>query len=387
MLEKVILKNFKSFKKETSIDFAKTNYASLPQNVADNGVLKGCIFVGDNASGKSNIILSIKLLLDFLFLERDTNSGMFLCLFGDEPHYSLDYYFVIDGRHIRYYFQIHRKRGVTEEKLWLDDNLLMERLGDSAKSYIADPAGVLYDETDVAQDTLFLRTLFFNTKFSSNKVLKEWMEFLSNSVYINLYEKEIIPYRKNETGLLEYLEKNGCAEINGFFDQNHFEQNIEYAHSSEGKNVTVVMGDDENKKNIFFKRKGIEEPIPFQMESIGNRNLLRLIPPFFYVIRQNGILLLDEFSSGFHNDLEELLIKYFMNHSAHAQMFFVSHSTNLLSNSLLRPDQEYSVDFFEESGSKVNRFSTEHPRMAQNTEKMYRSGVFGGLPRYREERE
>ena len=68
MLSKITLDNFKSFKNKTTIDLAKTNYTILPQNVADNGVLKGCIFVGANASGKSTIILGVKLLLDFPFL-------------------------------------------------------------------------------------------------------------------------------------------------------------------------------------------------------------------------------------------------------------------------------------------------------------------------------
>ena len=66
------------------------------------------------------------------------------------------------------------------------------------------------------------------------------------------------------------------------------------------------------------------------------------------------------------------------------QLLFVSHSTNLLSNSILRPDQEYSVEFQNENGSFVKRFSSEQPRSAQNIEKMYVSGVFGGLPEYRE---
>mgnify|MGYP000305591413 CR=1 FL=1 len=70
MLTKITLDNFKSFKNKTTVDLAKTNYTILPQNVADNGILKGCIFVGANASGKSTIILGVKLLLDFLFSER-----------------------------------------------------------------------------------------------------------------------------------------------------------------------------------------------------------------------------------------------------------------------------------------------------------------------------
>jgi hypothetical protein len=73
-----------------------------------------------------------------------------------------------------------------------------------------------------------------------------------------------------------------------------------------------------------------------------------------------------------------------MEKSTHSQIFFVSHSTNLLSNTILRPDQEYSVEFRQEQGSSVRRFSSEQPRSAQNIEKMYVSGVFGGLPEYRE---
>ena len=57
MLTKITMNNFKSFKNQTTVDLTKTNYTVLPKNVSENGVLKGCMFVGANASGKSNIIL------------------------------------------------------------------------------------------------------------------------------------------------------------------------------------------------------------------------------------------------------------------------------------------------------------------------------------------
>lgn len=93
------------------------------------------------------------------------------------------------------------------------------------------------------------------------------------------------------------------------------------------------------------------------------------------------MLILDEFSSGFHNDLEKLLIKHFMQHAKGAQLMIVSHSTNLLASSLLRPDQLYAVNFNQE-GSNIVRFSDEQPRAGQNFEKMYLGGVFSGLPNY-----
>lgn len=384
MLTKITLDNFKSFKNKTTIDLAKTNYTLLPQNVADNGVLKGCIFVGANASGKSTIILGVKLLLDFLFSERNLNSGIFLCMFGDSPRYSLSYEFLIEEKIVKYFFEMDASKNMISEKLWLDGTLMLERMGLSAKSYIAEKAGINYDETDVGKDTLFLRTLYFNTKFASNPILSAWMDYLKSSIYINLFDKTIVSYNKAELSVASYLDKGGCESINRFFDEYNFEQNIEYEHSSKGGNVSLIVGEDDNKKYIFFKRKGIEVPIPFSEESLGNQNLLQILPAFLTVIRNGGMLLIDEFSSGFHNELENLLVRYFMEKSDHAQMLFVSHSTNLLSNSILRPDQEYSVEFQNENGSFVKRFSSEQPRSAQNIEKMYVSGVFGGLPEYRE---
>ena len=384
MLTKITLDNFKSFKNAETIDLMKTNYTILPQNVADNGVLKGCIFVGANASGKSTIILGIKLLLDFLFLERNLNSGIFVCMFGDRPCYSLAYDFLINDKNIHYAFEVDAGKSMISEKLYVDDKPMMERMGLSAKSYIAEERGVNYDETDVGKDTLFLRTLYFNTKFASNTVLKDWMEYLKKSIYINMYDKKIISYGNAELSVGRYLDKSGCREINDFFDEYNFEQKIEYEHGSRGRRVKLVAGDDENEKYIFFKRRGVEDPIPFGEESLGNQNLLHILPSFLSAIKNDGMLLIDEFSSGFHNELENLLVRYFMEKSKYAQMLFVSHSTNLLSNSLLRPDQEYSVEFRGRRGSIVNRFSSEQPRSAQNIEKMYISGVFGGLPEYKE---
>ena len=384
MLTKITLDNFKSFKNKTVVDLTKTNYTILPQNVADNGVLKGCIFVGANASGKSTIILSVKLLLDLLFSERNINSGMFLCMFGDSNKYSLSYEFLIENKTIRYSFEVDVAKKMISELLHIDNELLLQRMGLSAKSYIADSNGINYDEEDVGKDSLFLRTLYFNTKFASNSTLGSWMDYLKKSFYVNMFKGEIVSYGKRDMTIATYLDNGGCEIINNFFDEYNFEQKVEFVHSTSGGKISFVAGEYEDVKTVFFKRKGIEVPIPFFEESLGNQNLLRILPVFLSAINNGGMLLIDEFSSGFHNELESLLVRYFMEKANHAQMLFVSHSTNLLSNSILRPDQEYSVEFQDQNGSTVRRFSSEQPRSAQNIEKMYVSGVFGGLPEYKE---
>lgn len=373
MLKSYEVTNFKSFKNCTKFDLEQTNYKMLSETNQFNNILKGLMFVGANASGKSNSIIAIKFLLDCLFGKNEMNIDAYVCMFSDNPIMKLKYTFEIEAEEIIYEIKYQRVDRTMREELKVDGEIYLSRDGSVAQVYFTETK--LY--TDVPKESLFLRDIYFNTKFRGQNVLQKWFEFLSHSVYVDLYSREAIQYGNKNLSLKSYIEENGEKEINHFFDEYNFEQNIEYDEKASGNFVTVESAE----KMIFFKRRGIDEPIPFEWESLGNRTLLQLLPAFFYCIKEGGMLLLDEFSSGFHNELEELLIRYFMKKAESSQLIFVTHSTNLLSNRIMRPDQIYSVNF-NENGSAIKRFSTEKPREAQNIEKMYRSGVFSGVPRY-----
>ena len=379
MLKYYEVENFKSFKERTRISLEKTNYRVLSETNIKDSILKGVLFVGANASGKSNSVLPVKLLLDILFKDNYISIGEFKCLFSANPKVSLDYCFEIDDSEIRYEIEIQSNQKTIVEKLYLDSELILDRNSNYAKVTFTEKK----EYSDIPDNAFFLRELYFNTKFRGMPVLQKWFEYLSNSVYFDLYEKKGFLYKDKDLGLLSYLEKHGTDEINEFFRMYSFDQQIEYDSEAHGK-LLQIQTDNKETKAVFFKRRNINEPIPFDLESLGNRNLLLLLPVFFNCIKNNGMLILDEFSSGFHNELEELLVKYFMKNSDRSQLLFVSHSTNLLSNRILRPDQLYSVDF-DNNGSHINRFSNEQPREAQNLEKMYLSGVFKGVPVYDED--
>lgn len=374
MLLKIELKNFKSFKELTSIDFKSTNYKSLQDtNVYNNKILKGAIFVGSNASGKTNTILSLRLLLSLLFSDKTINLSEYKSLLTEDPIIVLNYEFEIKERNINYNISYDVSKKMLSEKLFVDNSLLLDRMGNNAKSEITESKSY----TDVDNDILLLRTIYFNTKFANMEVLKKWFEFLSNSVFLDASQRAISNHGRDFM-LDKYLEKNGTDEINKFLQEFNFNQQIEYTNEYIGN---MIHFSDDSNKMIFFKRKEIKELIPMRWESLGNKNLLNMLPSFFNVIKNGGMLIIDEFSSAFHNDLERLLIKYFMEESNNSQIFIVSHSTNLLSNSIFRPDQAYSIKFTN-SGTKVKQFSDEGPRVSQNIEKMYLSGVFDGIPNY-----
>ena len=83
MIKKITIKNFKCFKNETVLDLKKTNYKLLEQNTCGK-LLKGLLFVGENASGKTSAILPLKLLLDLLFKDQEVEFVLYQCLFSKD---------------------------------------------------------------------------------------------------------------------------------------------------------------------------------------------------------------------------------------------------------------------------------------------------------------
>lgn len=378
MLTKVRFKNFKSFVNEVVINLEPTKSEILKDTNTYNDVLKGCCFYGSNASGKTNALNAITLLLDMLF-KNIVNNVQLITIFNNEQYMYFEYTFLIDNKEIVYYFEISREWKILKETLTIDGINKMCRLVNSCESFITDKKD--YGKDDVNENILFLRTIYFNTGFSGYEELIHWFDFLKNSVYFNPNRDiaKIVSFtadNNEKLSLEKYLDIYGTKDINDFFNEFNFPYNIDYIKAQVPENpMFSTLG-----IRLRFVRKNMAD-IPYFMESAGNIILLNILPSILTIVKTGGILAIDEFSSGLHNKLEELLIEYVFKHSKNCQLFFVSHSTNLLKTSLLRPDQIYSVDF-DEHGSFLRKFSDEKPRESQNLEKMYLSGVFGGIPLY-----
>ena len=378
MLKQVRFKNFKSFTKETIISFETTKSEILKETNAFSNELKGVCFYGSNASGKTNALNAISILLDLLFKDFYINPTTMFTIFNKDRIMYFEYTFEIGESEIVYYFEINRDGIFTKEELTLNGKKMLTRLSNSAESFLTENKDYGIDNVD--DKTLFLKKIYFNTKFTSFPTLRNWFDFMKGSIYFNPINEvsKIILFDVNmtkEAYLIEFLERNSEQEINDFFKEFNFPYTIKYE-----KPNNPFASIQSPFSFIKFVRKNMAD-VPYIMESYGNKVLLSILPSFLTVIKNGGILAIDEFSSGLHNKLEELLIRYFNKHSVNSQLIFVSHSTNLLKTSLLRPDQIYSVDF-DKDGSFLRRFSDDKPRETQNLEKMYLSGAFGGIPLY-----
>ncbi len=377
MLKKLTLKNFKTFKNETVIDFEATKFKGCVKNNVSNGIVRGCLFFGSNGVGKTTIIKSINLLLTMLFVDTNISLSNYICMFSDCNEAKLKYEFLIDKENIVYSFSFDKSNKILEEILILNNEVILKRDLNKASIKLRNEE-INYDEKDYNESTLFLKKYYFANKFSNSKVLRDWMSFLENSAYFNAYDKQSIVYNYNEKIHIDFFEKNENINfINNILKENNFPTQIKFEEIKSSNSIYFNDG------RIIFLRKGsLNCWIPYEFESEGNQTLVRILPILKHAVSNNGMILFDEFSSGFSNELGEFIVKFLMENMDMSQAFFVTHLTSVMKSTIIRPDQIYNVEFHDENGSTVVRASDESPRETQNYEKMYLGGVFGTRTKY-----
>lgn len=380
MLVKLSMKNFKSFMEKSEMDLNATGYEILNDtNKTKDNILKGALIVGGNATGKSTVLKAIRFLLELLVWQININPVNYLCFFKEATgKMKLEYEFLINKEIIDYEIECDEK-GIYKEKLLVSKKERINRVGQNAIYTRTDGQEISMENLQTNQSAT--RKVYFDTKFIDDLTLKKWFEFLEQSVYIDQMRKTIFKAGGTSSVITykDYFEKNGTNKFNEFLKEIGYEQSVEYKNEFNNGKLKFNFGN--NQKDIIVQRNNMDFALPLNMESEGNQTLINTIPIVFDAMKNNAMVIIDEFSSGFHNSLEEKIIKFFMKNSKRAQLFLVSHSTNLLSNTLLRPDQIYTVDFITGKGSKLYRVSDSKPREAQNLEKMYLSGVFNGIPK------
>ena len=373
MLTKMYLTNFLSFTDRTEFDFTASRYSILEKNNVHDEILKGALFIGANAVGKTNALRGISFLIKLIKGEGVTFSN-YRCFFSKNPITVAEYEFRFNKKNVLYKIEYNDDRGCISEEALIDNVSVLKRNGNTGELRIG---GNITIDDQLDSDTLFLRTASFNTgRFPQEPTLRALMEYLQNSYVIDGYHKKA-PWG---TTINKYAEEYGVDNINKYLNDFNYDFVAEYGSESKGEGVICSIGTGE--KVTFLKRKSFPIPNVIFRESQGNQVFADMLPNIICVIENPGMLVIDEFGNSLHNKLAEKIIKFFMEKSSNSQMFLTSHDTNLLSNSILRPDQINLLTFMGAQGSKVERISQYKPREAQNLEKMYLGGMFEGLPSY-----
>ena len=301
---------------------------------------------------------------------------LYRCRFSRLPFVILEYEFNFLNQKVVYKIEYSVKTKNMSEEISIDDRLILKREGSKGELTIGDTVAA---DDQLDNDTLFLRTASFNTgRFPQEPVLRKLMDYLNNSYYVDGYNRGA-SWGKCIT---KYVDEYGVEKINKYLQEFNYDFFIEYGSESSGEGATISVGS--NEKIVFFKRKSFPFPSIFYDESQGNQVFADMLPNVIRTMENPGMLIFDEFGNSLHNKLAEKIVKFFMKNAEKSQLFITSHDTNLISNSVFRPDQINLVTFDGSNGSKIKRISKFKPREAQNLEKMYLGGMFEGLPSYEE---
>jgi len=273
----------------------------------------------------------------------------------EQPSY-FELVFLMDGRKYRYGFEANREKVVSEWLFYVPktrETKLFERQANSfkiTKSYDAD--GI---QKKTRSNALFLSvSAQFNVEIAE-KIL-EWLTVelniisgLNDQAYLD-YTVDFLLNNENRTEILQLIQKLdlGIGDIQ--VKQRKLTIDDLPIGVSVPLNQIIVQGELKTTSIITnhrkFDQQGNDESLEqFDLnhhESEGTRKVVALAGLLVAVLKQGEILIIDEFDARLHPLLSRAIVELFNSsetNSNNAQLVFMTHDTNLLSNKLFRRDQ------------------------------------------------
>jgi len=363
--------NFRSFKEMTSLSMIAGRQTTLNDNLIreyDLRVVPSSVIYGANASGKSNIIMSLAVMKDIVLsgsLEANIPNLKNLELYPfayqeSEKPMKFEIDFIYGGKRLEFGFEVEvstfkkeTRRIVSEFLTYIDKSELF--LSRAFKSTISNELADMVldffkDELVVVSDfTLKKTNLTFSLEDSPKKDFFAWNKILDGFVKNADFGPQGIAFKSNKS---------------------------EDKESSSMELVSIYKYHDEN----------IVIPAEL-MESRGTLKLVDFAIPFEKLFKSGGVFILDEFDAAIHPELIKGILALFNDsdlNKAGAQLIFTTHNPIYLNNKIFRRDQirfvEKDTDSFESVIYSLADFGAEEVRNDHNYLINYFKGNYGALP-------
>jgi AAA15 family ATPase/GTPase len=120
-----------------------------------------------------------------------------------------------------------------------------------------------------------------------------------------------------------------------------------------------------------------------QDESTVTIRLLSFLGPIFKALDAGTVVIVDEIDTSLHTLACEQIIALFQSPKTNpkgAQLIATTHDTNLLNPDTLRRDQVWFTEKDETGSTRLYPLTDYKPRKAENLERGYLQGRYGGIP-------
>lgn len=382
MLKKFILKNYKNFKEEISINFESTAGYQFSTDCITDGTISKMLIYGRNATGKTNLGKALVDICSTMFGGlRFVNRGVFLNADSTDDSAVFSYEFEFDNKVLIYRYTRFSSQELKDEQLIVDGRTIFKCIFESREfdfgnlKYInAETAnidrylqsmdmGEEMEETDVIQEPQlpFLRWLISNVAFNSDSSLIKLSNYVRRMIMITASSIIPRPFRGNDS-FYEFLEDPvGLKDFEDFLN----------AMGIECKLILQKLPD--GRRELYFAHKKL---VPFY--ETASSGTLALVDIYRRLISRGGnpsLIYLDEFDAFYHYEMAENVIIFFKKRYPKCQVIMTSHNTNLITNRLMRPDCLFVLSRTGNLTALCNATLREL-REGHNLEKMYISGEF-----------
>lgn len=379
MIISLTIENYRSIRDEQTLNLSVENLSDVHSDnftFADSkgktAVLRSAGLWGANASGKSNVLLAMKELVEIATVshgyELDQPIAAYHPFLLDDIHakspVSLELEFIgrDDLRYI-YHLEYDAKNIVHEALVYypgVKPARLFERVGQRF-GFGTRLAG--FRQIPCRENQSYLSVAAQHQQ--SSEQLKEVYRFLRDDIHIvpagyGLVNNELLKtpaYRRILAGLLAYAD-TGITDV----------------------------GVNDASQPVFYHenaRRGFE----LADESAGTRRLYEVAPMLIYGLARPGVWIVDELDCQLHPRVAEVIVMLFHDsraNVANAQLVFATHNTSLMNSDILRRDQVWFTDKSEDGATELVCLDEYgEVRGDTNFEKWYRQGRFEAIPEVR----
>ncbi|MEI2579342.1 ATP-binding protein [Scytonema sp. PRP1] len=372
----------------------------------DLKLLKSAAIYGANASGKSNLTKALGFMRWFMInSSKETQStekiGVEPFKLSTETEAKPSFFeivFLMNGKRYRYGFEATRDKVVSEWLFYVPksrETKLFERKLDNisvSKTYKAD--GI---QQKTRHNALFLSvSAQFNVKLAE-KIL----DWLTNRVKLvsglddrgyRKYTVNCLMNNKNKNEIIQLLKKLDL----GFADVKVEESEVTVDSlpndlPDEIKNFILKNGGTKatsiQTMHQKFDEKGNYVSIALfnldEQESEGTQKVFALAGPLVNTLKDGKVLIIDEFDARIHPLISRAIVELFNSNEtnpSNAQLIFMTHDTNLLSNKLFRRDQIWFVEKNRYGATDLYSLGEYKIRNDASFESDYIKGRYGAIP-------
>ena len=429
MLLEFRFQNYKSFLDEATLSMTAApkqkglDYSLFVKKHKGKEIKALCssVIYGSNAAGKTTVIGAMDTLRSIVMRGNirnveDSNSPNLASaklelipnntLAENKPvQFSID--FLIDKYRIQYslaldlgtFLDSQYKRRVAEEKLFVNDHLIFERLdhhsmkaislhvnasrdvssmfSDAAKKDSSSAEMIAIDSMD--REELFLTNgfkLIFSQKLS--KLITDW--FVNQ--FIVIYRADVV-----------YLERRFSEpKQNSIYVSETINKAVELFGVNANPFGYQTKGKDEKARLVSLVPVGTDNVATLPAEAYESFGTLRFINLFPFVMRAletGATLVVDEFDSSIHPVVLLNIINLFHNdevNTKHAQLIFNTHDTDFLNANMVRRDEIKFVDRDTKTHHStlfaLSDFGTSGENAVRKSEDFrtrYLEGLYGGI--------